>query len=149
MRKTLFSLVLLNLALVIAPAIVVLPLVPHTPAMLAMAHAARRIALYVSAASVLVCAAMIFRLRRRSLWVVLVLILVCAALSRVNYLEWMFAPAGDAQLASIGQFRDIRDDDMVIGVTLGGESRAYPVRYLAYHHMLNDRLGATALLPTY
>jgi len=38
---------------------------------------------------------------------------------------------------------------MVIGVTLGGESRAYPVRYLAYHHMLNDRLGPTALLPTY
>jgi hypothetical protein len=38
---------------------------------------------------------------------------------------------------------------MVIGVILGGQSRAYPVRYLAYHHMLNDRLGGTWLLPTY
>jgi hypothetical protein len=38
---------------------------------------------------------------------------------------------------------------MVIGVEIGGQSRAYPVRYLAYHHMLNDELGSTALLPTY
>jgi len=30
-----------------------------------------------------------------------------------------------------------------------GETRAYPVRYLAYHHMLNDRIGETALLPNY
>ena len=77
------------------------------------------------------------------------LILACAGLSRVNYVEWMFAPALDARTAEIGEFHDIRDDDMVIGVTIGGESRAYPVRYLAHHHMLNDRLGATALLPTY
>jgi len=149
MRKALLILVLVNLALVIAPAIVAIPLLPHTPATVAVAHAAKIIAPAVSVASALFAVAMIFRLRRRSLWVALVLILACAALSRVNYLEWVFAPAGDAQLTAIGQFRDIRDGDMVIGVTLGGESRAYPVRYLAYHHMLNDRLGPTALLPTY
>jgi Protein of unknown function (DUF3179) len=34
-------------------------------------------------------------------------------------------------------------------VVIGEQSRAYPVRYLAYHHMLNDQLGSTALLPTY
>ena len=81
--------------------------------------------------------------------VTILLIVACAALSRVNNLEWIFAPASETQFAAIGQFHDIRDTDMVLGVTLDGESRAYPVRYLAYHHMLNDRIGSIALLPTY
>jgi hypothetical protein len=38
---------------------------------------------------------------------------------------------------------------MIIGVAIGGQSRAYPVRYLAHHHMINDTLGPVALLPTY
>ena len=70
-------------------------------------------------------------------------------LSRVNLLEWMFAPAREATIGKAPDFHDVRDSDMVIGVTIDGASRAYPVRYLAFHHMLNDRLGWTALLPTY
>jgi len=53
------------------------------------------------------------------------------------------------ETAAIGEFHDVRDTDMVIGVVIGTQSRAYPVRYLAHHHMLNDRLGPVALLPTY
>jgi hypothetical protein len=149
MRKALLVLVLVNLALTIGPPLLAIPTVRHTPAMLAMAHAAGRIAPIVSVASALLAVAIAFRLRRPSSWVALALIFACVALSRVSIFEWIFAPAGAVQLAAISQFQDIRDSDMVIGVTLGGESRAYPVRYLAYHHMVNDRLGPTALLPTY
>jgi hypothetical protein len=67
----------------------------------------------------------------------------------VNLLERVFAPVRGAETAAIGDFHDIRDTDMVIAVVIGGQSRAYPVRFLAYHHMLNDQLGPTALLPTY
>ena len=41
------------------------------------------------------------------------------------------------------------DRAALIGVSIGGVTRAYPVRYLAFHHMLNDQLGRVMLLPTY
>jgi hypothetical protein len=53
------------------------------------------------------------------------------------------------ETARIDAFHDVRDNDMVLGVSIEGHTRAYHVRYLANHHMLNDQLGATALLPTY
>ena len=67
----------------------------------------------------------------------------------MNLFERAFAPVRDTQTAAVADFHDIRDTDMVIGVTIEGQSRAYPVRYLAYHHMVNDQLGSTAFLPTY
>ena len=38
---------------------------------------------------------------------------------------------------------------MVIAVTLGGESRAYPIREMGYHHIVNDRLHGLPLVVTY
>lgn len=149
MKKLLLVLVIFNVALVTAPLLVAIPFITQTPALLAVAHAAKSLAPATSAASALLAATIAFRLRGASSWIALALIITATVISRVNYLEWVFAPASDTEIAAIGQFRDIRGDDMVIGVTIGAESRAYPVRYLAYHHMLNDRLGATALLPTY
>jgi len=149
MKKLLLILVIFNVALVVTPLVVAIPFITQTPTLLAAGHAARSLAPAVSAASALLAVAIVVRSRSGWSWLALALILIAAALSRVNYLEWVFAPASNTEIAAIGQFGDIRDDDMVIGVVIGGESRAYPVRYLAYHHMLNDRLGATALLPTY
>ncbi len=37
--------------------------------------------------------------------------------------------------------RFMRDTDTVFGVSLGGERRAYPVKVLAWHELLNDTLG--------
>ncbi|MFT4033288.1 MAG: DUF3179 domain-containing (seleno)protein [Siphonobacter sp.] len=38
---------------------------------------------------------------------------------------------------------------LVVGITLGKESRAYPIQYLAYHHQVRDTIGATLLMVTY
>jgi hypothetical protein len=65
--------------------------------------------------------AVVWRLRS---WALFVLILTCAVLSRVNYVEWIFAPASDVQTAEIGRFHDVADGDMVIGVSIAGRSRA-------------------------
>jgi Protein of unknown function (DUF3179) len=146
MKKLLLALTVLNLALVIAALVVLLPFITQTPAMLAIARAAKTFSPMVSVASAAFAIAVVWRLRS---WASLALILACAVLSRVNYVEWIFAPATETQTAEIGRFHDVADSDMVIGVSIAGKSRAYPVRYLAHHHMLNDRLGATALLPTY
>jgi hypothetical protein len=147
--KLLIALITLNVALILMPPLVALPPVRQTPAMLAAAHLALTLAPITSLA---LAAILAFRFLRRRTWAMLSLLVVaiaCSALSRMNLLERVFAPARDAQTAAITDFHDIRDTDMVIGVVIGGQSRAYPVRYLAYHHMLNDQLGPTALLPTY
>jgi hypothetical protein len=40
-------------------------------------------------------------------------------------------------------------DDRVIGVALGGESRAYPLRILNWHEVVNDTLGGVPIAVTY
>lgn len=147
--KLLIALTILEAALIMAPAVVALPPVNQTPAMLAIAHLAQTLAPIASVLPAALAAVQLWRSRTWRAGALLVVALICVGLSRVNLLERVFAPARGAQTAAIGSFHDIRDTDMVIGVAIEGQTRAYPVRYLAYHHMLNDRLGSTALLPTY
>lgn len=40
-------------------------------------------------------------------------------------------------------------DALVIGVTLNGESKAYPIRYLSFHHQVQDQIGGQNILVTY
>ena len=40
-------------------------------------------------------------------------------------------------------------DDLVIGVSIAGESRAYPIRPLRFREMVNDELGGTPILVTW
>ncbi len=42
-----------------------------------------------------------------------------------------------------------RDDDLVIGVALHGEARAYPIDILIWHELVNDTLGGRAILVSY
>ncbi len=37
-------------------------------------------------------------------------------------------------------------DELVIGVAVGGEARAYPVRYLRWREMVNDEVGGVPIL---
>lgn len=41
------------------------------------------------------------------------------------------------------------DDDRVLGIALGGVTRAYPVRILNWHEVVNDRFGDRAVLVSY
>ena len=43
----------------------------------------------------------------------------------------------------------VQPDDLVIGVTAGGESAAYPVPIAAYHHLVNDRLADEPFVVSY
>ena len=147
--KLLFWLTILNVALMVTPLLVALPPVKQTPGMLSAAHMAGTLAKFTSVALTLFVAMRLWRKRTWRGLALLALTLFCAVLSRINLLEWVFPAARAAETAPIAAFHDIRDSDMVIGVSIDGQSRAYPVRYLAHHHMLNDQLGATALLPTY
>lgn len=41
------------------------------------------------------------------------------------------------------------DDDLVIGVAMGGEARAYPVRVLNWHEIANDTVGGIPIAATW
>ena len=43
----------------------------------------------------------------------------------------------------------LQDDDLVLGVVVDGVAMAYPVRYLALYEVINDRVGETALAPSW
>ena len=147
--RLLIALAILNVALILAPLLVALPPVNQTPQMLVAARAAQALA---PIASILLAALAAIQLWHSRTWragALLAIALICFTLSKVNLLERVFAPARDAETSAIAAFHDIRDTDMIIGVVIANQTRAYPVRYLAYHHMLNDQLGSTALLPTY
>src|SRR5271155_654326 len=99
--------------------------------------------------------ALTFLLWRRTDWVARLLFvtavgiaLIAAAFSWINPYEHMFHPLGaphyvEAQQAAIDA------NDMVIAVSLGGESRAYPIREMGYHHVVNDRLHQLPIVVTY
>jgi hypothetical protein len=94
---------------------------------------------------------------RRAGWVARLLLvtpaiaiaLLATVISWVNpYEKLMFHAFGEPRYVSIQQ-ANIDAKDMVIAVTLGGESRAYPIREMGYHHIVNDRLHQLPIVVTY
>ena len=43
----------------------------------------------------------------------------------------------------------MRAQDMVLGVHLGGYSKAYPVGILNWHELVNDQIGGRPILVTW
>jgi Protein of unknown function (DUF3179) len=43
----------------------------------------------------------------------------------------------------------LKDDEKIFGVALKGEARAYPLRYLSWHEMLNDRIAGEPITISY
>lgn len=77
-----------------------------------------------------------------------VLVVALAFLARVNVYELMFHPAAHPSFTAA---RDVKLDgaEKVIAVRIGGVARAYPIRGMSYHHVLNDVLGGAAIVATY
>jgi uncharacterized membrane protein YozB (DUF420 family) len=82
--------------------------------------------------------------------VVFCLLLAAAScfLARFNVFEVMFHPLGVPQFQSVEQAH-LDKDDMLIALRLNGASRAYPIREIAYHHIVNDTLGGEPIVATY
>jgi hypothetical protein len=83
-------------------------------------------------------------------WAVLLVILAVAgvALARFNLYEQMFHPIRHAQFEAANQAH-VDAKDFVLAVRVNGASRAYPVRQIAYHHIVNDTVGGVPIVATY
>jgi hypothetical protein len=75
---------------------------------------------------------------------------VCAvaALSRINVYELMFHPLGSPAFESAGESK-LDKDEKVIAIAVNGAARAYPIRGMSYHHIVNDTVGGVPIVATY
>lgn len=147
--------VLMGLACVAIPMYVVRPFRPQAPGELEVA-----LALYRFGPAISALAAMATLLLVRRLWpaarpwpklaaaAAALFAVVLAAFTHVNIFELMFHPIDSAEFVSAGKAK-VDADDMVLSVHLNSIARAYPVRMMAYHHVINDRLNGTPIAATY
>ena len=60
-----------------------------------------------------------------------------------------FVPLDHPEFVTAGQASYLSDDELVLGLYAEGEARAYPVRMVFYHHIVNDLVGGSPILVTY
>jgi Protein of unknown function (DUF3179) len=71
-----------------------------------------------------------------------------AVLTHVNIFEKMFHPYDSPAFGSADAVK-VDPDDKVLAVKLGSEARAYPIRTMGYHHIVNDTVGGVPIAVTY
>jgi hypothetical protein len=62
--------------------------------------------------------------------------------------DTMFYQPQTLELKS-GSENKVDADRLVIGVSSNGESKAYPIQYIGYHHQVRDELGGKPIIVTY
>ena len=75
-------------------------------------------------------------------------VIVSAVMARLNYFEWMFHPVQQYGFTAASQTK-LDAGEMVLALSFNGDARAYPVREMAYHHILNDVVGGVPVEVTY
>lgn len=149
-------LVLLALAAVAIPMWLIQPFSPQTPEGLSISYALRRAAplgTLLALAAALGIAAWLWRgarwWSRTALALGLVLLGATAWVSRQNIFEKMFAPLEGPSFAAASAVDWVGEDETVMAIEAGGEAVAFPVRQLAYHHIVQDVIGKEPIVATY
>lgn len=77
-------------------------------------------------------------------------VLTCglAFLARINVYELMFHPNMRASFVAAARSK-LGANEKVLAVVINGQARAYPVRDISYHHIINDEVGKVAIVATY
>jgi Protein of unknown function (DUF3179) len=153
----LFIITLAALVVVITPAWLIQPFRPQTQGGLAVSYALRRwspVLTLIFAATGVALLLYLWRGARRwwrkaALVVALMLTFTATWFARQNHFEWMFNPLSKSAYAKASEAAFVADTDMVLGVEMKGEAVAYPVRLMAYHHLVQDVVGGTPLVATY
>jgi xanthine/uracil/vitamin C permease (AzgA family) len=137
------------------PAFIIRPFRYQAPRALWLAMSLRQRAPLGTMLCALFCLLLVVALWRGSrLWSKLVLTIAIlltgfsAVMARMNYFEWMFHPVDSAQFEAESQSK-LDASEMVMTVRFGNDARAYPIREMAYHHVLNDWVGGVPVAVTY
>ncbi len=87
--------------------------------------------------------------KKALLIVILIPLLAATWFARQNHFEWMFNPLANATYAKASDAGFVAEDDALLAVEINGEAAAYPVRLMAYHHLVADVVGGTPIVATY
>ena len=153
----LLALAALSLAVVAIPVVLIRPFAPQSPFSIAMAFALRRWSPWVTLAALAVGLGLAISIGQRAprflpragAMVLVLVTLVTVWAARQNHFEWMFAPLPDARFIRAAESSAVEPGDMVLAVQLKGDAAAYPVRQLAYHHLVEDAVGGVPIVATY
>ena len=152
----LLVILMIGLAVVIAPIWIIQPFKPQTPRGLEVSYLLRRISpviTVIASFAVIALAALLWQSSRWFLKVLMVLLMLplfaATWMARQNHFEWMFRPHASIAFSPASQASYVGDTDMVLAVKNNGEAVAYPVRLMAYHHLVQDVVGGMPIVATY
>jgi hypothetical protein len=155
-RVALIALPAVAAALVLAPIALDRPFASQSPRLIEAVYALRRwsppATALLAAAMVLVAAGSWRRTRggwRIALISALGVTIAAAWFARQNVFEWMFHPLARPSFVAAGAASFVDRQDLVLAVRVGADAAAYPIRQMAYHHLVNDRIGGTPAVVTY
>ena len=145
------------LSWVLAPVVLLHPYRAQSAFGIGVAYDLRRTAPLVTLAGLFLLLPLLARLgsgvRRRWQWVPIGGLALLASgsawFARQNHFEWMFNPVPKPEYATVRLVDFVADTDMVVAVEIGGDAVAWPVRQLAYHHLVEDTVGGVPLVSTY
>ena len=86
--------------------------------------------------------------RKVSAAVCALLVVLFGILSRLNVYEFMFHPL-DRPSFSLASKAKLDGGEEVIAVHIAQAARAYPIRSMSYHHIVNDVVGGYRIVATY
>ena len=152
----LLIILIIGLAVVIMPIWIIQPFKPQTQRGLEWSYFFRRISPFITVVASLAILLTTIWLWRGTRWflkmlLVLLLLPMFAAtwMARQNHFEWIFRPHSSIVYTTAPDAKFVGDNDMVLAVKNNGEAVAYPVRLMAYHHLVQDVVGGTPLVATY
>jgi len=139
------------------PVVLIRPFKAQTPFGVALAYELRQKAPAVTLVGLILLLLVLVRLARHVTrgwqWAPFVLIAALGGFpvwfARQNHFEWMFNPLPDPTYAPATLVDFVDDRDMVVAVEIGGDAVAWPVRQMAYHHIVQDKVGGVPVVATY
>ena len=153
----LFLLAAAALAISAIPVWIIQPFKSQTARGLLVAYTLKRWSPLVTAVGLIIVLALVLFLWRgaRRWWLKAALVVMVAFtlgsawFARQNHFEWMFNPLPDPTYAPATLVDFVEDRDMVVAVEIGGDAVAWPVRQMAYHHIVEDKVGGVPVVSTY
>jgi len=153
----LLGLLVFSIAFVAIPVFLIQPFRPQTQRALEISYLLRSWSPPATAIMLLAAFALvIWQWRQARRWwrkmllvIFLSLSIVPAWFARQNHFEWMFNPLQNSAYVKVADAAFVRDSDMVLAVKINNEAVAYPVRLMAYHHVVADTVGGTPICATY
>ena len=153
---SLLVLVIAVVAIVLTPVFLIMPFKSQTPRIMEVSYVMRRWSPWVTIIASLIIVTLTIKLWLGGRWwgrtillVLLLPVLGATWLARQNHFEWMFNPLPNPAYAKSADAAFVNDEDRVMAVTIGDEAVAYPIRIMAYHHVVGDTVGGTPIVATY